>query len=238
MRGLLDLFKKPREIVVVSGLPRSGTSMMMKMLTAGGMTPLIDNIRTADEDNPRGYYEHERVKKLDKGDSAWLGEAGGKAVKIISALLLHLPDSYRYRVVFMQRAIPEVLASQQRMIIRRGEDPHRVSDEELTRLYAKHLAHVESWIDRHENVSALYVSYNRMLREPAPYVHRTNAFLGGELDESRMAQVVDPSLYRQRITSDRSRAGDEKKDRLSESAFGDLAGVRCCSPLGGGTSTA
>src|ERR1700730_12387191 len=99
-------------IVVVSGTPRSGTSMAMKMLDAGGMPTLTDGIRAADESNPKGYYEFERVKELDKnGDIAWLSDARGNAVKIISFLLTFLPESFDYQVIFMDRDLDEVLAS-------------------------------------------------------------------------------------------------------------------------------
>jgi hypothetical protein len=115
-------------VVVVSGLPRSGTSMLMNMLDAGGIPPLTDNLRAADDDNPRGYYEFEPVKKLREGDFSWLPNAQGKSVKIISALLAYLPPTETFQVLFMQRAIPEILASQRRMLINRGEDPDKVSD--------------------------------------------------------------------------------------------------------------
>jgi hypothetical protein len=108
-------------IVVVSGLPRSGTSMMMKMLEAGGIPVLTDYEREADEDNPKGYFEFERVKNLKDGDDAWLPQAKGKVVKVIAALLTDLPSSYEYEVIFMRRAMPEILASQRQMLIRRGE---------------------------------------------------------------------------------------------------------------------
>ena len=110
-------------IVVVSGLPRSGTSMMMKMLEAGGIPPVTDELRTADDDNPKGYYEFERVKQMDKGDTAWVADAQGKVVKVISALLKHLPSSHNYQVIFLRRHMSEILASQRKMLIRRGEDP-------------------------------------------------------------------------------------------------------------------
>ena len=125
MTGFLKkLFTQQAEqtITIVSGLPRSGTSMMMKMLEAGGIPPLTDEIRTADTDNPKGYYEFERVKKMDKGDTAWLENAQGKSVKVISALLKHLPSDYRYRVIFMRRDMSEILASQKKMLDHRGED--------------------------------------------------------------------------------------------------------------------
>src|SRR5512147_2016070 len=145
-------------VTIVSGLPRSGTSMMMKLLEAGGLPPLTDNLRTADEDNPKGYYEFERVKQLPKGDVAWLPEAQGKVVKVIAALLPYLPAEYTYRVVFMQRAMPEVLASQRQMLIRRGEDPNKIPDEVMANLFQKHLKQVDTWIASQSNVRRLDVS--------------------------------------------------------------------------------
>src|SRR5512136_619208 len=185
-------------ITIVSGLPRSGTSMMMKMLEAGGLPPLTDNLRTADEDNPKGYYEFERVKQLPKGDVAWLPDAQGKAVKVIAALLPSLPDGYHYRVVFMQRAMPEVLASQRQMLIRRGEDPDKIPDEVMAGLFEKHLRQVDDWIKQQPHVERLDVNYNEMLKNPQPFVVQINAFLGHQLDEAAMATVVDPALHRQR----------------------------------------
>lgn len=190
--------KTPSYITVVSGLPRSGTSMMMKALEAGGLPVLTDALRVADEDNPKGYYEVERVKQLDKGDTAWMADAQGKVIKVISALLEHLPAAYSYRVIFMQRALPEVLASQKKMLERRGEPTDRVSDEELTRLFTKHVQKVETWLRAQPNFQALTVDYNRMLADPQPWVRQINQFLEGRLDEARMIEVVDPALYRNR----------------------------------------
>lgn len=199
----MSLFSKLRKsfakpVVIVSGLPRSGTSMLMKMLEAGGLPVLTDRVRAADEDNPKGYYEFERVKQLDKGDHAWLPEAQGKAVKVISALLEHLPPDYTYRVIFVERRMEEVLASQKKMLKRRGEPTDRVSDEEMARLFAKHVQKVKLWLAAQPNFSVLYVDYNRMLADPWPYVQQINRFLDGWLDEARMVEVVDPALYRNR----------------------------------------
>ena len=189
----------PQPIVtVVSGLPRSGTSMMMKMLEAGGIPPLTDEIREADKDNPKGYYEFERVKKLDEGDTAWLEEAQGKAVKVISALLKYLPQGYTYKVLFMRRNMEEILASQRQMLIRRGEPTDEVSDEELMELFGKHLAQVQAWVDEQPNVDVLYVSYNEVMENPLAQVVRVNHFLGDTLDAESMVAVVDRVLYRQR----------------------------------------
>ncbi|HSD84434.1 MAG TPA: sulfotransferase domain-containing protein [Anaerolineae bacterium] len=185
-------------VTIVSGLPRSGTSMMMKMLEAGGLPPVTDNLRTADEDNPKGYYEFERVKQLPKGDVAWLPDAQGKVVKVIAALLPHLPGGYHYRIVFMQRAMPEVLASQRQMLIRRGEDPNKIPDEVLAKLFEKHLRQVNDWVVQQPNVERLDVNYNEMLKNPQSFIEQIATFLGNQLDKTRMAAVVDPALHRQR----------------------------------------
>jgi hypothetical protein len=185
-------------IIVVSGLPRSGTSMMMGMLEAGGLTLLKDGIREADDDNPKGYYEFERVKKLRTGDLEWLADAKGKVVKIISYLLLNLPDTYTYRVIFMQRKIIEVMASQRKMLLRRGEDPDKVNEEELGIILENHLQQVESWIEGQANLERIFVDYNDMVKDAKVDILRVNQFLGGSLNVDKMAQIVDPGLYRQR----------------------------------------
>ena len=190
--------KTPPFVAVVSGLPRSGTSMMMKVIEAGGLPVVTDEQRTADEDNPKGYFELERVKRLDKGDTAWVADAQGKVVKVISALLEYLPPAYTYRIVFIRREMSEILASQKKMLERRGESTDRVSDEELARLFTKHLQKVETWLRGQPNISVLYVDYNAMLADPSPYIHQVNQFLGGTVDEQKMAAMVDPTLYRNR----------------------------------------
>jgi hypothetical protein len=183
---------------IVSGLPRSGTSLMMMMLESTGISPLTDHQRSADNDNPRGYYEFERVKKLRQGDKDWLPQAQGKVVKVISALLAYLPPDYTYKVLFMQRALPEILASQKKMLINRGEDPDKIKDDEIAQSFKSHLAQVTGWLAIQPNFSTYYVDYNRLLENPNPEVHQINHFLGGKLDESRMLAAIDPSLYRQR----------------------------------------
>jgi hypothetical protein len=190
--------KENNVVTIVSGLPRSGTSMMMKMLEAGGLPPLTDKIRNADSDNPKGYYEFERVKQLDKGDDAWLAQARGKAVKVISALLKHLPPEYEYRVIFMRRSTDEILASQKKMLLRRGERVDRVADEELAVLYGKHLEQVYAWLESQANVSVLDVDYNRLVSGADEELTAVNQFLGGNLDLDKMSRVVDARLYRNR----------------------------------------
>lgn len=185
-------------VVVVSGLPRSGTSMAMKMLEAGGLEPVTDEVRSADEDNPKGYFEDERVKDLaEMEDRGWLRGARGKVIKVVSSLLQYLPGDNHYKVVFMRRNLREVLASQAKMLDRRGESSS-TEDDDLLAMYESHLEKVQfqlrfrSWFD------VLYVDYRSVLEEPATEARRINEFLGGRLDERRMAEAVDPNLYRNR----------------------------------------
>lgn len=201
MGFLRQLFKSDNQpiVTIVTGLPRSGTSMLMKMLDAGGIPPVQDGIRQADPDNPKGYYEFERVKKLDKGDTAWMADAGGKAVKVISALLKHLPQGYQYRIIFVRRHMDEILASQRKMLIRRGEDPDKMDDAQMAVLFSKHLAEVERWLAQQPNMQVLYLQYSDVLADPIANVAKINAFCGGALNQEAMAQVVDPDLYRNRV---------------------------------------
>jgi hypothetical protein len=190
--------RNKQPILVVSGLPRSGTSLMMMMMESAGIPPLTDLQRSADNDNPRGYYEFERVKKLRQGDKDWLPQAQGKVVKVISALLAYLPPDYSYQVLFMQRSLQEILASQRRMLVNRGEDPEKIKDDEISQSFKSHLAQVTDWLGNQSNFSTYYVDYNRLLSEPDPEVHQINLFLNGKLDEARMLAAIDPQLYRQR----------------------------------------
>jgi hypothetical protein len=185
-------------VTVVSGLPRSGTSMMMKMLDEGGLPPLTDGIRSADKDNPKGYYEFERVKKLVDGDTGWVAQAQGKAVKVIAALVQYLPPDYAYKMIFMQRNMDEILSSQRQMLIRRGEPTDTVDDGELGTLFQKHLDQVTAWIALQPNIDSLYINYNEVMADPGRHAQTISQFLGGTLDAEKMAQVIDPSLYRQR----------------------------------------
>jgi hypothetical protein len=185
-------------VIIVSGLPRSGTSMMMKVLEAGGLPVLIDGLRAADPDNPEGYYEYERVKELDKGDTAWVADAQGKVVKVISALLEFLPPDYQYRVIFMHRNIDEVLNSQRKMLTHRGENVEAVNDAEMADLFAKHLMKVKEWLRAQPNFAVLNVDYNAMMQNPESYIRMINQFIDNTLDEEAMAKMIKPNLYRNR----------------------------------------
>ncbi len=187
-------------IVVVSGLPRSGTSMLMGVLSAGGLESLTDHVRSADLDNPNGYYELERVKRLPAGDQSWLAEAQGKCVKVIAALLPFLPPSYFYRVIFMHRRLSEVMASQRKMLQhRRQPTAAPASDEaQMAQLLQQHADDMRRWLQAQPNVALFDCDYNAMLAEPALWVRRINEFLGGHLDVVAMQAAVDATLYRNR----------------------------------------
>jgi len=180
-------------IVVVSGLPRSGTSLMMQMLAAGGLPPLTDGVRAADAANPRGYLEWEPAKALLREPGA-IAAARGRAVKVISALLPALAPEHRYRVLFMERDLGEVEASQRAML--GGGDA--LSAGEL----ARHLARTRAWLGAQPHIATCAVGYRDALEEPRATAERVCAFLGLPLDPLRMAAAVDASLYR--ISSRRS----------------------------------
>jgi len=185
-------------VVVVSGLPRSGTSMMMKMLEAGGQDILTDNLREADANNPKGYYEFERVKQLKDGDFTWLPDAIGKTVKIVTGLITNLPAEYKYKVIFMQREIKEVLSSQKKMLGRLGKGDDNIPDEKMAKIYQEHLKQVNAWLAKQPNMEVLYVNYNTMVVDPLDSLNKVNEFLGGDMDVQIMAGVVDKELYRER----------------------------------------
>jgi hypothetical protein len=184
-------------VMIVSGLPRSGTSMMMQMLEAGGIPVLADNLRQPDEDNPKGYYEFERVKQVAQ-DTSWLDEAKGKVVKMVYRLLYDLPSDYAYRVVFMTRKLDEVIASQEVMLERHGKTDSQVEDERLKEIYRRQLQEAKDWIGRQPNFSVIYVDYHDVLERPDQVVQDLNRFLEGRLDTETMRRVPDETLYRQR----------------------------------------
>ncbi len=172
--------------------------MMMKILEAGGVEILTDDLRAADDDNPKGYFELERVKKLKEGDIDWVDQAQGKAVKIISALLEDLPDRHRYKIIFMCREMAEILASQRQMLIRRGEAADDVNDAQMAEIFQEHLKRVRVWLANQENIDVLYVDYNDLMRDPAVQIESLVSFLSIPLDVDAMRAVPDASLYRQR----------------------------------------
>jgi hypothetical protein len=195
---LVQRFRYGNPIVLVSGLPRSGTSMAMKMLDAGGLDLITDEARVADEDNPKGYFEDERVKDLaEMDDKRWLRAARGHVIKVVSSLLQHLPSDNFYKVVFMRRDLREVLASQAKMLGRRGESSE-TDDDAMLRMYTDHLDKVSFQLRYRSNFETLYLTYSDVLGNPVEEVKKLNDFFGGDLDEGAMIAVVDPDLYRNR----------------------------------------
>jgi hypothetical protein len=187
-------------ITIVSGLPRSGTSLMMQMLAAGGMLALTDDERQADVDNPRGYFEWERIKLLPKQPDC-IQEAEGKVVKVISQLLFALPGGRDYRIVFMQRPLAEVVASQAEMIRRRGTTGAALTPAALIAGLGAHLNQVNAWLRDRANISVHRVEHHDVLREPVRFSESIQQFLNLPLDVVAMSRQIDTSLYRQRAPS-------------------------------------
>jgi Sulfotransferase domain len=187
-------------VTVVSGLPRSGTSLMMQMLHAGGLPVLSDGQRAADENNLRGYFEYEPVKRL-RSDRSWLPQARGQAVKIIHLLLreLLLDGSLQYRIVFMHRPLAEVLASQQAMLQREGKVGADAAV--LKKAFESQLTQLDAWLAAQAGIRVLRVPYHRVVQEPQAVAEELNRFLGLQLDTAAMVQAVDPALHRQRGAS-------------------------------------
>jgi len=184
------------EIIVVSGLPRSGTSLMMQMLAQGGIPVLADEQRTADVDNPRGYYEFNPVKRMHQ-DVSWIEQARGRAIKMVSQHLEYLPPGETYRILFMERDLSEVLDSQAKMLTRRGIPP-TTPTAQLQRSFELHLQRVRRWLERQQHISVLTVSYAAVLADPWTATARINQFLHHRVQLQGMISAVDPSLYRNR----------------------------------------
>ena len=200
--SLKTLYRKIKygyPIIIVSGLPRSGTSMLMKMLEAGGIEVISDRIRTADDDNPKGYYELEKVKGLDKSkDKSWLTELRGKAVKIISYFLKDLPNSNNYKIIFIERNLQEMIASQNKMLAHRGEAVDTASNEKMIKNFENHLRKTKYMLGNKPYFEVLFINYGHVLDSPVEEVEKINRFLGGHLDKEKMVGVIDPKLYRNR----------------------------------------
>ncbi len=193
LRDKINFGHQKNQIVVVSGLPRSGTSVMMQMLDKGGTKVLVDGKRKADESNPKGYLEYEPVMRLHK-DNSWLGEAQNKTVKIVAPLLGYLDPKYRYKIIFMKRDIDEVVKSQRKMV---GKNPD-IIPLKLHNAFVTQLKNVESWKDKEPGVELIYVDYKDVLEKPEEIAGKVEEFIGVDLDTKAMASCVDTSLYRNR----------------------------------------
>lgn len=203
MKALYYRLRYGKPIVLVSGLPRSGTSMLMLMLQEAGLPIVCDFQREADIDNPKGYHELEKVKELDKSeDKRWLKEHRGKVIKIISFLLQDLPLNLNYKIIFMHRNLDEVLKSQNKMLERFGNKGPDVTDEKMKENYKMHLRKVYYRLRHTPNFSALFVDYTNVIEDPLREAGRIRQFLGDyDMDLDKMAGIVDPNLYRNRKKS-------------------------------------
>lgn len=199
MKSLYCRIRYGEPVILVSGLPRSGTSMLMQMLEKGGLPIVSDKIRTPDEDNPKGYHELERVKELDKStDKRWLRDHRGEVVKIISFLLQDLPQNLNYKVLFMRRNLDEVLRSQNKMLERNGEKGTDATDEKMHRNYDLHLRKVCYKMNRAANFRVIYLDYPDIVADPHREAQRIAEFLNRKLDVEEMASAVESKLYRNR----------------------------------------
>ena len=184
-----------KTITVVSGLPRSGTSLMMQMLMFGGMEIMTDNSRAADENNPKGFYELEKIKGLEK-DSAWVREAKGKVIKVVSPLLFRLPRGYEYNIIFMRRKLEEMLESQKKMLVRCGESTGELEDGKMRSFFINHLYDTQAWLRKQPHMKVLFIHYNELLKDPAAHSDKIGVFLNGAIDTKAAASAVDMKLYR------------------------------------------
>jgi hypothetical protein len=200
MSGPADATPAPF-VAVVSGPPRSGTSLMMQMLEAGGVAPLADGARAPDAGNPRGYYELEAVKRLPD-DAGWVARAPGRAVKVIHALVARLPEApagCRWRVIWMERDLDEVVRSQNALLETLGRTPDDgLPDARVARILGDQLARAARALDARPDVARLAVAHAGLLADPGATAARVAGFLGVRLDVAAMAKVVDPALHRVR----------------------------------------
>jgi len=198
-RDIKKIKSKGNPIIVVSGLPRSGTSLMMQMLEKAGVEIFSDNKRAADENNPLGYYEHEAVKKLDK-ESKWLKYAEGKAVKIISHLLEFLPSKHFYKIIFMNRDIDEIIKSQHKMLLRDGKAKTKSNDFpiNLKIAFLNNLEKINLWAKKNYNAEIIYINHSDIIKNPVNEAIKILDFLDIKADSNKMASVVDKNLYREK----------------------------------------
>lgn len=183
------------DVFIVSGLPRSGTSLAMQLLQAAGIEPYTDNFRPADVHNQKGYFESGKVLTLPK-DNSWLHEASGKSLKVISTLLRYLPERYTYKVIFMERSLEEIVASQQSMLEGLGKKGAGIAPEKMVDIYAKELATILMWVEKQPHFTTLRLSYNEILSRPEVVIPDLIGFVGSQAKPDDLIKVLDHSLYR------------------------------------------
>ena len=188
-----------KSIVVVSGLPRSGTSLMMQILEAAGIPILTDPTREPDPSNPNGYYELDAVKGTAR-DAAWLATAPGHAVKVIHALLPHLPNPYRYKVLLMQRDVKEVVTSQNQMLEALGDDQPPLPDGRLEAIFEQQMNETRQRLDREAHFDWIEVAHAGLFHDAERELQCVQSFLGLSGDIKTLLAAIDPALYRTRLS--------------------------------------
>ncbi len=198
-------------ITIVSGLPRSGTSLMMQILKEGGMNLLTDNIREADENNQRGYYEFEKVKKMAI-DNSWLVNADGKVIKIIAQLLRFLPHTFDYKIIFMERDYSEVINSQNKMIKNLGTKNQKMDAELLKKIFLKQVVSIKEMLVHQENCSVEFINFKDLIFDSKNTIEKINRFMNQNLNEEKMLSAIIPQLYRERNFNKMTSENSYKKD--------------------------
>ena len=184
-----------KPVIIVSGLPRSGTSLMMQMLQAGGISIIYDNKRPADEHNPYGYYELEKVKRLEQ-DNSWIEKCTGKALKILYHLLKYLPETTHYKIIFMQRNLKDVVISQDKML--ESYSKAVLSDNaKVMTLFEEERKQIISWIENKSNMDVLYIEFSDVLADQKKVVLQLSDFLGSNLELQSMQAVINPAILSQ-----------------------------------------
>lgn len=183
------------KIIIVSGLPRSGTSLMMQILQAAGIPLLTDNSRPADKNNPKGYFEFEPVKRIER-DASWFAQAKGKAVKVISHLLMYLPPDFNYFVLFMNRDLDEIIASQNKMLFNLNKSLGRLPYDRLREKYAVHLNQIHHWLALQPNILFEDIYFPGLIRNPKNELTKVWCALKPDVPIERVLPVIQPDLYR------------------------------------------
>ena len=186
------------DIVIVTGLPRSGTSLMMQILHSAGIDVFIDNIRQPDVSNPNGYFEHQLVKTIEQ-DSSWVNNVRGKAIKIVSPLIKYLPENINYKIIFMERDLSEIIQSQEKMMLENESSDNQVNPNILKKLFIKDLQQVKAWINHQPNIKVIFISYRNIVNEFDKVVSRLEEFLNISIDQEKTRLIIDKSLYRTKI---------------------------------------
>lgn len=195
-----DLEDRDSDIIVVSGLPRSGTSLMMQILHAWGIPLLVDDQRPPDESNPNGYFEYQPVKNLDR-DASWLFKAKGKAIKIISHFLFYLPDTFHYKIIFMNRELEEIIRSQNKMLQRLNKPMGRLSIERLKIRFERHLQEIHQWMTDRPNIDFIDLWFQAIIQQPEKELPKIRNFLKLAPPPTKVLSRIDPKLYRSKINS-------------------------------------